>query len=133
MTDEKQQQQMQKYMELQQIDQQMKQIQKQLMLLDEQIQELHITKQALDDIKNTEPGTGILAPVSSGIFISSELKDNKEVRINVGSGTVVKKSIPEAKELIQKQLDEIKKIHKDMLANMQNLGEQAEMLQKELM
>ena len=132
MENEKQQEQMQKYMQLQQIDQNMKQLQKQIMMLDEQHQELNITKQALEDIKNTKPGAEILAPISGGIFIQGQLKDNKDVKINVGGNTVVKKSIPEAKKLIQKQIEEIKKIHQNMLSNLQDLASQAEMLQKEI-
>ena len=123
---------MQKYMQMQQIDQQIKQAQKQLMMLDEQLQDLNITEQALKDVQNTKSGTIILSPVSNGIFIQSELKDNKDVMINVGAGVVVKKSIPDAQKLIQKQTEEVKKIHEEMLSNVQNLIKQTELLQKEI-
>ncbi len=132
MDDAKQQEQMQKYMQMQQLDQQIKQVQKQVMMLDEQLQDLQITEQALKEVQNTKPGTSILSPVSNGIFIQSEFKDNKNVSINVGAGVVVKKSIPDAQKLIQKQVEEVKRIHEEMLSNMQDLTKQTEMLQKEI-
>ena len=54
-----------------------------------------MTEQALDDLKTTKTGTEILVPMASGIFIKAELKDNKELAINVGADTVVKKNIEE--------------------------------------
>ncbi len=81
-----------KYMQMQLIEQQMQQIQKQLQLLENQLQELNLTLQALDDLKNTKPGTDILVPIASGIFFKAELKDNEELALNVGADTVVKKS-----------------------------------------
>ena len=107
MEDAKQQEQMQKYMQMQQIDQQIKQSQKQILMLDEQLQDLNITEQALKDVQNTKPGTEILAPVSNGIFIQSELKDNKDVRINIEAGVIVKKSIQDAKKFISYRADKV--------------------------
>lgn len=130
---EKEKQQLQeKYMQMQRIEQQMQQIQKQLKLIEQQTQELILTEQALDDLKNTKTGTEILVPLASGIFVKAELKDNKDLAVNVGADTVVKKDVGEAKKLITNQLEEITKIQQDLTENMEKLQSSAQTIQKEL-
>ncbi|MBW2981246.1 prefoldin subunit alpha [Candidatus Woesearchaeota archaeon] len=121
-----------KYMQMQMIEQQMQQVQKQLKLLESQMQELNLTEQALDDIKTTKIGTEILVPMASGIFVKAELKDNKELAVNVGANTVVKKNIDEAKKLITDQLEEITNMQQELNINLEKLSLSAQSLEKEL-
>jgi len=121
-----------KYMQMQLIEQQMQQIQKQLKLIEQQVQELNLTEQALDDLKDTKAGTEILVPIASGIFVKAELKDNKDLAVNVGADTVVKKDVGEAKKLITNQLEEITKIQQDLTENLEKLSISAQNIQKEL-
>lgn len=121
-----------RYMQMQLIEQQMQQVQKQLKLLESQIQELNLTEQAIDDLKTTKTGTEILVPMASGIFVKAELKDNKELAINVGADTIVKKNIEETKKLITGQLEEVTKMHQDLTANLEKLAGSAQTLEKEL-
>lgn len=120
------------YLELQLLDEQMKQIQKQIVVLDEQLVELNNTLQALDDFNKTEVGTKILVSLSPGIFTSAELKDNKELLVNVGSNVVVKKTVAETKELLKKRLDSTKKYRNLTLAEMQKAGLQASNIEQEI-
>ena len=92
-----------KYMQYQMIDQQMKQIQQQVQVIEKQLVDLAVTRQAMDDLEKTNVGSEILVPVSNGIFTKAELKDNKKLILNVGSNTAVEKSIPETKKLIDNQ------------------------------
>jgi len=100
--------------------------------LQNQAIELEVTKQALDDISKTEEGTEILVPVSAGIFLKGALKDNKELSINVGSGTVVNKTIPEAKKILDEQIDELKKIQEKAVVEFSRLNQQAILIQRHL-
>jgi prefoldin alpha subunit len=123
----------QKYMELQILDQQMKQIQKQLQLIEMQLSEVEATKEALNDLKNTKTDSEILAPISNGIFVKGKLIDNQKLAVNVGSGTVVEKSVPELIKIIDEQEQEIKKAHDSLAAEMQKLGTKALEIEKTLM
>ncbi len=114
------------------VSQQIKQLQNQVQTLQNQAAELEVTKQALDDISKTKEGTEILVPVSAGIFLKGALKDNKELSINVGSGTVVTKTIPEARKILDEQVDEIKKIQEKASAEFLRLNQQAMLIQKHL-
>ena len=129
---EKQKKTQEKYLEMQILDQQMKQVQKQLQLIGQQIQELAITEQALTDIKITKPGTEIFIPLASGIFIKAEIKDTKELALNVGANIVVKKDIENAELLISGQRTEIENIQKDLSLNLQKLNLKAREIEKEI-
>ncbi len=120
------------YLELQFLDEQMKQIQKQITMLDEQLVELNNTIQALDDFNKTSVGTNILVSLSPGVFANAELKDNKELLVNVGSNIVVKKNVDETKELLKKRLDIIKQYRDLILAEMQKINLQAVNLEQEI-
>lgn len=131
MTDEQKEAQ-QKHIEMHLLDQQIKQVQKQLQLLEQQILELNATKDALDDFAAIKPGTEILVPISSGIFVKGQIKDNKELTVNVGANVAVNKSIPETKKLLEEQLEEIKKFQQELILNLQKLGLKAQEIEKEL-
>lgn len=120
------------YLELQLLDEQMKQVQKQVVALDEQLIELNNTLQALDDFNKTEVGTNILVSLSPGIFTNAELKNNKELFVNVGNDIVVKKNVAETKELLKKRLDSIKKYRNLTLAEMQKMNLQAVNIEQEI-
>ncbi len=130
---EKNQKELQKmYLELQLLDEQMKQIQKQITMLDEQLVELNNTLQALDDFNKTAVGTKILVSLSPGIFTTAELKDNKELLVNVGGNVVVKKNVAETKGLLKKRFDSIKKYRDLTLAEMQKMNLKAVNIEQEI-
>jgi len=129
---EKQEELQNKYMELQSISQKMQQLQKQSQMLNNQIQELNITSESLDKISKTKKDTEIKAPLASGIFIKAKLLDNENVSVNVGSGTVVTKSIPEAKKLIDNQIKEVIGFREETEQNLNQIASKAQNLEKEL-
>ena len=113
------------YLELQLLDEQMKQVQKQVVALDEQLIELNNTLQALDDFNKTEVGTNILVSLSPGIFTNAELKNNKELFVNVGNNIVVKKNVAETKEMLKKRQDAINKYREAVLVELQKMNAKA--------
>jgi len=121
-----------KYMELQMLDQQIKQIQKNSELIENQIEELHLVIQALDDLSKAEVGSDVLVPLSGGVFVKAKLEDNKNLLINVGAGVSAKKTIPETKELIEKQIKEIEKAKIELVGELQNFAKKAQTIQEEL-
>ncbi len=92
-----------KSIELQILGQQLNQIQQQILSLQSQSENLKTLQESLDEIEKTKIGNKILAPLSSGVLIDTELKNNKEVILALGANVTVKKTIPEAKEIIKDQ------------------------------
>jgi prefoldin alpha subunit len=121
-----------KYLELQMIGQQIKQVQQQIQALDNRLMELNIVEQSLDDLGEVKTGTEILVPISSGIFAKAELKDNKDLMVNVGANTVVKKTIPKTKDMLTEQTTEINKYKEQMLMQVNQMIEHAKALEKEI-
>jgi prefoldin alpha subunit len=120
------------YLELQLLDEQMKQVQKQAVALDEQLVELNNTLQALDDFNKTEIGTNILVSLSPGIFTNAELKNNKELFVNVGNNIIVKKNVAETKEMLKKRQDAINKYREAILVELQKMNEKAVNIEQEI-
>jgi prefoldin alpha subunit len=132
MADEKQKQMQQKYMEMQMLEQQMQHVQKQLQLLEQQNMELVATREAIDEIASAPAGKEILVPISSGIFIKGQLKENKELTVNVGANVAVNKSVDDTKALIEEQIHEVENFRNELSMNMQKLASKAQELENEL-
>ena len=107
----KQEQIQEKLMQFQTLQQYIEQISEHLNLLQQQYQDLHDSKEALQEFSVTSKGK-ILAPIANGIFIKAETADNQNLLVNVGADTVVKKSVPEVvKILSERQKETVQKIN----------------------
>jgi len=120
------------YMEFQVLEQNIKQLQKQLELITNQLMELHATNNSLDDFVKIDAGKELFVPLSSGIFVKSSIKDTSELLVNVGANVVVKKDVPSTKKLIQNQIEEIKKIQRQMIDELEKLTNHAAKLEMQL-
>ena len=120
------------YMEYKAIDEHIKQLQKQLEALTNHLVEIHSTNSSLEDLDKIKKGKEIFVPISSGIFAKGTINDTSELLVNVGANVVVTKDIASAKKLIQHQIDEMKKVHKRMLEELQNMAQKAAELEMQL-
>ncbi len=84
-------------------------IKESLQKMDGAIQELEAIQESIKEFGKLSGDEDILAPISNGIFVEASLKNNKTLKINIGDGVIVDKTIPEAQELIKKQISEINK------------------------
>lgn len=120
------------YMEFQVLEQHIKQLQKQLEAVTHQLIELTITSNSLDEFNKINSGKEIFVPLSSGIFAKANVKDTSELLVNVGANVAVKKDIDSTKKLIQKQMEEIKKIQEQMVKDLDKLTNHAAQLEMQL-
>ncbi len=121
-----------KYIELQLLEQKMQQIQQQSILIEQKILELTSLEESLDEVKNLKKGQVILSPLGSGIFLKSEVEDSEELFVNVGSNVVVKKNVSKTKELINKQIQDLKEFNNDLEKELQKASVEGKELQLEL-
>lgn len=108
-----------KMIEFQILNQQLNQIQQQLQALQQQSEDIKNLLKSLDEIEKTKVGNKILAPLSSGVLIESELKNNKEVVMALGANITVKKPISEAKKLIKDQEKQLELIMSQLQHDLQ--------------
>ena len=120
------------YFEIQMLDEQIKEIQKNLVALDEQIVEINNNIQALDDFKNTETGKSTYVVLAPGIFANAEIKNNRELLVNVGSNVAVKKSVDETKEMLKSRFDLIRQYRDRMMEQMQEASIRASSIEQEI-
>ena len=132
MAEEKEKKAQELYMEFQVLDKHIKQLQNQLEAVTHQLLELHTTSNSLDEFRKINNGKEIFVPLSSGIFAKADIKDTSELLVNVGAGVVVKKDIVSAKKLIQNQIEEIQKIQKQMINELEKLTSHAAQLERQL-
>lgn len=69
------------------------------------VENLKKTKQDLKDFKEEE-SKEVLAPIANGVYVEANLK-NKDLFVNIGSGVVVKKSVNQTIEILDRQEKEV--------------------------
>lgn len=104
-----------------QISYQVEQLQKIIESIDAQLNEVVMIKESLEDFKKLDGKEEVLFPIANGIFASGKLLDNKMLRMNVGNGVFVEKSVYEALELMQRQYDEINNYKQELLTQLESL------------
>jgi len=126
--DEKQ----QKMIELHILNQQGEQLKQHLEHLTEQMANLRQLGENLEAIENEKEGKKMYSPLSSGVFVQTELKDNKEVLVGIGAGVVVKKSIKDTKDMLKEQEKKMELIIMQIQNEFEKFISSAANLEKEL-
>ncbi len=121
-----------KYTELQMIDQQIRQIQQQTHMLQQQSAELELVKNILDEFANVEKGSEGYVTLTPGILVKAKIEKTEGVLLNVGSGAMAEKTIPETKKLLDKQIDELKKTENELTTEIDKLVTKAQKTEGEL-
>lgn len=121
-----------KYFELQMMQNQIMQVQKQLEAIEAQAAEMDAVLQVLDDFAGSKVKSDMYATLTPGIYVKAKLEANDHVLLNVGSGAVVEKSIPDAKKIIAEQGVELRKLQDELTEQMHKIAERSEKVQEEL-
>ena len=119
------------YTEYQMLMQQMQQLQQNLQELQRHVSDLNNLKKNLDEISFVELNTETLVPLGNGIFLHAELKDNKNIVMNVGSDVFVDKTFSEAKETVDKQMNEVTNVVLQMEQEIEKATYRIEEIQEE--
>lgn len=96
-------------------------IETELQRIDERLSEMMLLQNNLDDIEKIDDDDKVLANISKGIFIKTRFKKQDKLYVNVGSGTVVEKTIDETKELVNKKVEELESYRQELIMALQNL------------
>lgn len=97
---------------LQMFEQQLKQIQQQLQAVEQGIVEMTSLNIGLDELVGKKDSE-IFAPIGRGIFAKAKLI-SEELTVDIGSGNMVKKTIPETKKIIEGQIEKLEEAKKDL-------------------
>ena len=103
----------QKQLEMHFLNQHLEQLQEQIQTIKTQLTELIRIKESLEELKKTKNKSAIV-PLGAGVFVESDLKEIKEVILNIGSNVLIKKEIGGAKEILKNQINELQNIAHQM-------------------
>jgi prefoldin alpha subunit len=121
-----------KYLLLQLMDAQIKELEKELIALETQNQNIIKLKENMSSLEKVKANSKSFSAIGAGIYSESEIKDTKQVLINVGAGVFVKKNTAETSDLLTAQLTQSKDIIEKLALNLQNLSEKATEIQIEI-
>ena len=107
---------------MQMFDQQAKQLQQQLQAIEQGIAEMTDLNNGLSELVGKE-GKEIYAPIGRGIFAKAKLI-SEDLNVDVGGGNMVKKTIPETKQIIDEQLKKLDEVKKELEQGMEKMGEE---------
>lgn len=93
--------------------------------LDNNTKNIDALRDQVKELQSLDGGEEILAPIANGIFIKASLKDAKTLKVNVGKGIMLDRTIPETLELIDKQEKEINTTREQVLQKLEELYEMA--------
>lgn len=107
------QEQQEKMIRLNMLEQDARQMEQQLVMIEQQIIELQNLKVALGEIEKAKEKDDILASLGKNIFIKTALL-SKDLLVNVGAKTAVKKTASEVQEIIDKDLIKISQVREQL-------------------
>ena len=106
-----------KVMEFQLLQQQLEQMQKYLEEIELKLLEFHKTKESLSEMASLKPGSEAFIPLAQGIFAQGNINETSTLLVNVGADIAVTKTIPQVKELIDRQVSELSEVKEQLDGN----------------
>lgn len=119
----------QKTAELSILDSRLKELEQALELLERQISEFQLCELSLDEIKDLKKGSETMVPLGAGIFIKGNIADTNEVLIDIGAKVLCKKTMHEAREIIEQKFSHVIDLRSRIINEIQGLVQ--EIIQQE--
>jgi len=107
--------------ELNMLDMQLRQLEQQALMLEQQTAELITINSSLDELKKAKKNQKVLFPVSRDIFAEGTLDNSNEVLVNIGSKTIARKSVDDAKKINEKQIEIFSEASENISREMQRI------------
>ena len=120
------------YMQLQMIDEQMRMMEDELRSLEQRGEEIQRLKNSMTSLKDAKKGCKAFSSLGLGIYAESELRDTEKFLVNIGSGVVIRKSLHETEDLLDRKVKEIANIGSEIVQEIQMMGVKATSIQREL-
>ncbi len=120
------------YLELKELDQEIKKLNANVENIDEQISELESNKSIIGKFTGLKANDELRVPLVSGVYFKAKLVDTKSVMVNVGANVTVEKPPLEVVEILEGQTNELNDYRANLIAQMKQLIERIEQIQKEV-
>jgi prefoldin alpha subunit len=121
-----------KYAQLQLLKQQLNAFLEEKMLVDEKVSEIVNSMDAIKNLEKVKEGDEIWSGLGSGSFLNSSVKDTAKVLVSIGAGILIKEDRSGAIGILQSRLDELNKIDKELVAEINKFSDQASQTEMEI-
>ena len=101
-------------------ERQIQELQQQIEAVERGIVDLNSLNFGLDELVGSKDKE-IFAPFGKGIFVNAKLL-SEDLKVDIGNGNLVNKSIPQTKELIEEQIKKLSSIKEELENNLEQLG-----------
>jgi len=122
MVEDDQQKQQELMMKFQIFEQQINAINQQLEAIEQAVVEMSSLNLGLEELIGKKDNE-IMAPIGRGIYVKAKLISD-ELLVDIGNKNLVKKSIPETRELIQDQIKKLEQIREELNGELSNINEE---------
>lgn len=119
MAEDKQKQVQEKVLVYQILQNQLEEFNKQATVLETRMDELEVTKIALQETKGVRADSETLFHLGSGCYGHGRLSDNNKFLVEIGAGIMANKSLPEAVAVIESRKREIESVGKKLQHEME--------------
>ena len=120
------------YLELELLNHQIKQLEESLLLAQQHIEQATLTLTMLEAFKDAKKDSELLVPIGSGAFLTVNAKDISSLKLGVGTGVVVEKSVADVIKAVTSQLEEAKDLHAQTAAAYNQTIEKSTLLQQQI-
>jgi len=121
--------------ELNAYEQQAQILQRRIDLINSSLQEIALTSESLDELKNVEEDNEVLMPLGSGVYVKAKIVERKKVIFSIGADIVADKDITAAQlsldqrsSALQNALQSTGQQLQQMAGRMNELNRQAQAL-----
>ncbi|HIJ98559.1 TPA: prefoldin subunit alpha [archaeon] len=121
-----------KYMEYNLYRNQMQGFSEELSTIAETARAMNTARETLENFDKLKENPDVLIPIGAQTFAHAKITDLKNVLVNVGANTILKKDVPKALETISNQLKELEEARTKIETNMKELAEKMEEMEPEL-
>lgn len=96
-------------LELRYLEQTAEALQQRVGMVNTVIADLTYARMALDGVEKEKEGTELLVPIGGSSYVKAKLAATDKIIVGMGAGVSVEKTVPEAKELVKKRLEDLEK------------------------
>lgn len=120
------------YVKLEMLNQRISELQQSLDLARQQLEHSSVALDVLNTLKSSKLDQELLVPIGSGVFITVNAKDISNVKMAVGAGVIVDKSVLDAISFINDQSSQIQDYYSQTLELYDQVVSKAMSLQEEI-
>jgi prefoldin alpha subunit len=106
-------------------------LQQQASLIELSLNEIENTIQTLNSMDGVKAGQEVIVPIGAGTHIYANIARLDKVIVNIGAGVSVEKSIEDAKKILEKRKEELRRGYEQIISNLTAVTAEIQKLQQE--